>query len=229
MPDFFYGFCLGLAVTLSWAVYPSASTSIAMRESARLGVFAIFRGAGLRLILDFLALFGLTLGLRPMLGNPRVETAIYCVSGACLCVLGLCFISRGYTSQLWRFPSDPNAAGAAKWLEDLIVIARSPLFFFWWLLVGPGIVWMVLTRDRPSYAFFGIALGHGLMWLGWSAFLVNATRHHKGLRILDGRVFRALIATGGLCLALLGIYLFYFDVILGTLLPTYVAERPLSF
>jgi threonine/homoserine/homoserine lactone efflux protein len=226
----FSALILGLVVAVPWALSPGSVSRAALARGRRLGLRAGVLSALPRILLDGVMLTLLFLALLPFSESAQVEATVLCIAGGGLCILGTRIAARGRRSRLYRPPRDPNHNEGLLTVfgSGLLGVLRTPSFFIFWLTGGASLAWLAIGSEAPLEILIWMLVGDAMAFLAWCLFLANAARHHRGIRVMDGRAYRAVLSLGGLGLSLLGLYFLVMRVLLGTVLPLWVPRGDLG-
>ena len=147
-------------------------------------------------------------GLREILLNPWVSTAIGILGGGYLAWMGVGMIKSALRKEisLDTAHTDGNNKRSGTYLRlagsGFVLSASNPYFLIWWATVG-----LSSLSLAQGLGFMGVAVfytGHGMADLLW--YSVVSAGIATGRRWLTDRVYRIIITLLGLCMAGFSLY-----------------------
>lgn len=122
------------------------------------------------------------------------------IGGTALIVFGLLTLREARTAVL---PVAGDQAGTTRpFLAGAVTSISNPYFWIWWLTVGSAL--LIGAFSGGVILVVAFIAGHWMADLGW--FTLVSAGIHRGRFILDGRLYRVILAVCGLFLIAFGVY-----------------------
>lgn len=201
-------FGTSFVVSLSGALSPGPLTTLAVRESVRLGAWA---GPALALghaAIEALLVTALALGLSETLDDDAVTAAVALLGGGFLLYLGLQTVRAARSAELdirpgaeSRKEAGPLRPGAALWLAGagVAVSVTNPFWLAWWATVGAAYIVESLDHGAAGVGVFYTA--HVITDIGWLSLI--AVLLAGGRRLMSRGLYRLVLFACGLFLLVL--------------------------
>jgi threonine/homoserine/homoserine lactone efflux protein len=165
--------------------------TVVITESPRQGVKAGPLTVLGHALLELALLFGLVVGLGPLLGKSAVKTTLALVGGAMLVLMAvtmLVVVARGRA----RVELEDDGRGSGKLrtvLAGAVSSLSNPYWTLWWATIGMGLLTKAYAAGAAGLVAF--YLGHitgDLTWYSAVSGLIAA-----GRRFITGRVYGAML------------------------------------
>ncbi len=190
-------------IAFTGAMAPGPLLTITITETVRRGRLRALMLLGGHALLEALFLVGFAFGLREILQQPRVATALALVGGAFLLWMGGTLLRDVLTR---RISLSLEEAGETPTLGPILtgalVSLSNPYWMLWWVTVGASLAAKGLAIGPLGVAAFFV--GHELGDIVWYGAVVSAV--HSGRRFLNDRVYRAVIGVCATFLVGLGVW-----------------------
>lgn len=191
-------------VGLSGAMMPGSLLIVNINETIKRGlpggVLAITGHA----LVELLTVAGLALGLGAILGRQIVVGAIAVAGGALLAWMALDTARTSRTAEL-AISAEPDSATSrhsGPLVAGSLATVSNPYWGLWWTSVGATYVAMAMEKGTAALGAFYI--GHIASDYAWY-FLVSLALV-TGRKLISPRVYRGLLLTGSIFLAILAVY-----------------------
>ena len=199
-------FISSFAVAVSGAVMPGPVLTVTITESARRGFRTgplIVLGHG---VLEIALLVLLVVGLADLISKPFF-IGIVGVSGAAI-LLWMSFGMFRSMGSIGTWTGGGESRSRHPVLSGILTSISNPYWFIWWATIGLGYVLMSI-RFGPAglIVFFAGHISADLAWYSLVSWLIS-----RGKGFLSVRIYRGLIGTCAVILALFGIYFGVFGV-----------------
>jgi threonine/homoserine/homoserine lactone efflux protein len=196
-------FSTSFVVAFSGAMMPGPFLTATIGESARSGPWAGPKMIAGHALLELTLIFGMFIGLSPLLKNKTFLIVTSLLGGGILVLMAQSMFRSIPKLEITTSPNSKKQMNI--YLAGILMSLANPYWIIWWATIGLGYV-----LHSQKFGFAGIAMffiGHILGDLVWYSSISVAVG--KGRKIFSNKLYRILIGVCAVFLALFSVWLIY--------------------
>lgn len=193
-------------IGLSGAMMPGGLLLVNINETIKRGLPGGLLAISGHALIELLAVAGLALGLGTILGRPGVVGTIAIAGGALLAWMAVDTAKTGREAELAVTTAEPDTSVTTSRFGPLaagiLATISNPYWALWWTSIGA--TYVAMAMEQGSSALGAFYVGHIASDYAWY-FLVSLALV-TGKKLISQKVYRGLLLTGSVFLAVLAIY-----------------------
>ena len=194
---------------LSGALMPGPVLAVTITSVVQVGFIAAVLIILGHSILELVMVAALALGLKNVLKNRFVTSAIGVVGGSVLLWFAYGMITSAYSGisapQATAATQETNITSLGLIAKGAITSLSNPYWLIWWATIGA--TYMLVSLEKSVVGISAFYVGHISSDFAW--YCAVGVALVLGKQILSGRIYMGLIIICGIFLAYLGVYFFY--------------------
>lgn len=197
---------------LSGALMPGPVLAITITSVVQVGFIAAVLIILGHSVLELVLVIVMALGLKNVLKNRFVTSAIGILGGSVLLWFAYGMITSAYSGisvpQAAAMAQEASITRSGLILKGMVTSISNPYWLLWWATIGA--TYMLVSLEKSLVGISTFYIGHISADFAWYCIVAGALV--LGKQVLSDSVYMGLIMICGLFLAYMGVYFFYSGV-----------------